>query len=285
MRIDLHTHSSVSDGTDTPTALVHAAAAAGLDVVALTDHDTTASWGEAAQAAGEAGVTLVRGTEISTLLDGSSVHLLGYLFDPDDAALAAELDRICNDRIPRLQRMTALAQSELGSQVTWEHVLTAAGDAESVGRPHLADALISLGEASSREDAFDRLIGPSSRAYVPKHAPDTSTAIRLVRTAGGVPVVAHPWARGRRGVLDVATLGRLRDAGLVGIEVDHLDHDDATRAELRRIADELGLVPTGSSDYHGNGKQGYGLGVCTTSPQSYEAILAAVGSNGVNPVP
>lgn len=285
MRIDLHTHSAVSDGTDTPAGLVRAAVAAGLDVVAITDHDTTASWAEAADAAALTDLTLIRGAEISTLINTSSVHLLAYLFDPDDAALAAELDQICDDRVPRLQRMTALARSELGSRVTWEDVLAATGDAESVGRPHLADAFVALGEATSREDAFARLIGAGSRTYVSKYAPGTAAAITLVRAAGGVPVIAHPWSHGRRGVLDRATLARLRDAGLVGIEVDHLDHDDATRAELRRIADDLGLVTTGSSDYHGNGKQGYGLGVCTTSPQSYEAILAAAGSNGVSPVP
>ena len=284
MRIDLHTHSAVSDGTETPTELVSAAAAAGLDVVAITDHDTTAGWAEAVAAAEATDLTLVRGTEMSTVLEGASVHLLGYLFDPDDADLAAELDHISTDRVPRLQRITALMQSELGSRVTWADVLAQSGSADSVGRPHLADALVAIGEASSREDAFDRLIGPSSPAYVPKYAPNTPAAIALIRAAGGVPVIAHPWARGRRGQLDGATLGMLRDAGLVGIEVDHLDHDEATRDALRRVADDLGLVTTGSSDYHGTGKQGFALGACTTSPQSYDAILAAVGPNGIDPI-
>jgi predicted metal-dependent phosphoesterase TrpH len=169
--------------------------------------------------------------------------------------------------------------------VTWENVLAASGGAESVGRPHLADALIAIGETDSREDAFDRLIGPTGAAYVPKYAPNTLDAIAMVRTAGGVPVLAHPWARGRRGRLDPPTLALLRDAGLVGIEVDHLDHDEGARNELRRLADDLDLVATGSSDYHGTGKQGYDLGICMTSPQAYEAILAAVGPNGLDPVP
>ena len=284
MRIDLHTHSGVSDGTDTPTQLVLAAGAAGLDVVAITDHDTTASWAEATEAATANHITLVRGTEMSTVLGDASVHLLGYLFDPDDADLAAELDHISNDRVPRLQRITALMGSELGSKVTWADVLARSGDADSVGRPHLADALIAIGEATSREDAFDRLIGPTSPAYVPKYAPGTSSSIALVRAAGGVPVLAHPWARGRRGELDVDTLAGLRDAGLVGLEVDHLDQDEETREALRRVADDLGLVITGSSDYHGTGKQGFALGACTTSPQSYEAILAALGPNAIDPV-
>lgn len=284
MRIDLHTHSAVSDGTDSPTELVRAAAAVGLDVVAITDHDTTASWAEAVDASAANNLTLIRGAEMSTVLDGSSIHLLGYLFDPDDAQLAAELHRISKDRVPRLQRITELARTELGSSVTWADVLAQSGDAESVGRPHLADALIAIGEATSREDAFERLIGPSSPAYVPKYAPSTRSAIALIRAAGGVPVIAHPWARGRRGQLDEETLAQLRDAGLAGIEVDHLDHDEETRGELRRVAHELGLVITGSSDYHGTGKHGFALGACTTSPQAYEALLAAVGPNGLDPV-
>ncbi len=286
MRIDLHTHSTVSDGTDTPTELVHAAVVAGLDVLGITDHDTTASWAEAV-AATEAirdDLTLIRGTEMSTQLDGSGVHLLAYLFDPDDAALAAELDHISNDRVPRLQRMTELARTELGSRVTWDDVMAEAGGADSVGRPHLADALITIGEAASREDAFARLIGPDSRAYVPKYAPSTTVAIAMVRAAGGASVLAHPWARGRRGQLGEATLRQLKEIGLVGVEVDHLDHDDETREELRRVADGLGLITTGSSDYHGTGKQGFGLGCNLTTPRAYEAIIAAVGPNGVDPV-
>jgi predicted metal-dependent phosphoesterase TrpH len=285
MRIDLHTHSAVSDGTDTPTELVAAAVAAGLDVIAITDHDTTASWAEAADAAHVHDITVIRGSEISTQLDGSSIHLLGYLFDPDHAELAAELDKISRDRIPRLRRMTELAGTELGSRVTWEQVVAEAGGADSVGRPHLADAMVAIGEARSREDAFERLIGSRSPAYVPKYAPNTFTMITMLLDAGGVPVIAHPWARAVRGRLDIPTLERLRDAGLVGLEVDHLDHDDRTREDLREVVADLGLVPTGSSDYHGTGKSGYRLGICTTSPHSYEAILAAVGPNGVDPIP
>jgi len=283
MRIDLHTHSAVSDGTDTPTELVHAAAAAGLDVVAITDHDTTASWAAAARAASETNLTLIRGSEISTQLGPRSVHLLGYLFDPDEPLLAAELDLIRDNRVPRLQEMTRRLQ-EQGVLVTWDDVLEQAGSAESVGRPHLADALVARGFVASREVAFATLLGWQSPAYVAKYSPDTAAAIRLVRAAGGVPVIAHPWAGGRRGALDLAMIASLIDAGLAGLEVDHLDHDDRTRAELRGTADDLGLIVTGSSDYHGTGKQGYGLGVCTTSPQSYEALLAAAGPNGVDVV-
>lgn len=284
MRIDLHTHSAVSDGTDTPAALVAAAALAGLDVVAITDHDTSASWVEAAEAARGTDLTLIRGAEISTQIGERSVHLLGYLFDPDEPALAAELDQIRNHRVPRLQEMTRRLREQQGLAITWDDVLEQAESAESVGRPHLADALVARGFVATRDEAFATLLGWNGPAYVPKYSPDTVSAIKLVRGAGGVPVVAHPWAAGRRRVLEVATITTLVDAGLVGLEVDHVDHDEATRAELRRVTDDLGLVATGSSDYHGTGKQGYAIGCCTTSPQAYEAILAAVGPNGVNPL-
>jgi predicted metal-dependent phosphoesterase TrpH len=284
MRIDLHTHSAVSDGTDTPTELVRAAAEAGLDVVAITDHDTTASWPEAVRAAHDTDLTLIRGSEISTQVGERSVHLLGYLFDPDEPALAAELDRIRDNRIPRLQEITRRLREDQGLAITWADVVAQAGSADSVGRPHLADALVALRFVASREEAFATLLDWRSPAYVPKYAPDTATAIGLVRAAGGVPVIAHPWAGSRRGVLDLALIAGLADAGLVGLEVDHLDHDENTREELRRVADDLGLLTTGSSDYHGTGKKGYDLGVCTTSPQAYEAILAAVGPNGIDPL-
>lgn len=283
MRIDLHAHSAISDGTDQPAELIRAAVRAGLDVVALTDHDTTAGWAEAAVEAGEHEITLIPGAEISTRIGTSSVHLLAYLFDPDEPALAAELERIRTDRVPRLQRMVD-GMRALGSRVTWDDVLAAAPAAASLGRPHLADALVAVGEAQSREDAFSRLIGAGSPAYVPKYAPGTVDAIGMVQAAGGAAVIAHPWAHGRRGpLLDQDTLARLVAAGLVGLEVDHLDHDEATRAELRAVVRALGIVGTGSSDYHGLGKQGYDLGVCTTSPQSYEAILAA-SRHGTDPV-
>lgn len=275
MRIDLHAHSAVSDGTDQPGDLVRYAAEAGLDVVALTDHDTTDGWAEAMAAAAEHGITIVSGCEISTRgPGGASVHLLGYLFDPDEPVLAAELAQIRADRIPRLQRMVERVR-ERGSKITWDDVVERAGGAAAVGRPHLADALVDAGDATSREDAFVHWIGTGSQAYVPKHAPDTAAAIRLVRAAGGVPVIAHPWSRGRRADMERTDIEALVAVGLAGLEVDHVDHDLAAREELRALALDLGLVATGSSDYHGTGKSAaYRLGACTTSPEAYEAILA-----------
>ena len=212
------------------------------------------------------------------------MHLLGYLFDPDEPSLAAELDRIRDRRVPRLQEITRRLHEDQGLAITWADVLEQAGSAEAVGRPHLADALVARGIVASREEAFATFLHWQNPAYVAKYSPDTAVAIRLIRAAGGVPVIAHPWAGGRRHVLDAQMIAALVEAGLVGIEVDHLDHDDATREALRRLADDLDLVITGSSDYHGTGKQGHHLGVCTTSPQAYEAILAAVGPNGVDPI-
>lgn len=277
MRIDLHAHSAISDGTDSPAELVARAVAAGLDVVALTDHDTTAGWAEAAAAAAESdtSITVLPGSEISTVgPTGHTVHLLAYGFDEHDADLAGELEKIRSDRIPRLQRMTERLRAG-GSRVTWDGVLAEASAAHALGRPHLADALVHLGEASSRTDAFDRLVGTRCPSYLAKHAPSTAAAIRLVTRAGGVSVIAHPWRRGGRGSLPVETLAGLKEAGLTGIEVDHPDHSPAIRAELRQVAYELDLVPTGSSDYHGTGKVGHALGLCVTTSEAYEALLAA----------
>ena len=282
MRIDLHAHSAVSDGTDPPAALVGKAAAAGLDVVALTDHDTTAGWEAAAAAAATAGIVVVPGAELSTIGPyGAGLHLLAYLFDAGHVALAAELDQIRDDRVPRLERMTQRLRDG-GSHVTWDDVLEQADAADSLGRPHLADALVARGEAASREDAFTRLIGTRSPAYVAKHAPFTADLIEVVRAAGGVTVIAHPWSRNRRRGLPPEAIADLAAAGLHGLEVDHPDHDQATREELRALAHDLGLTATGSSDYHGSGKVGHDLGTCVTDPEAYEALVAA--AHGARPV-
>lgn len=275
MRIDLHTHSAVSDGTDRPAEVVGLAASMGLDVVALTDHDTTDSWAEAAAAAERHGITVVPGVEISTRsAAGHSIHLLAYLFDPTEPDLASALAQIRADRVPRLRRMLEGVRA-MGAQITWEQVVERAGVAAAVGRPHLADALVDAGAASSREDAFVRWIGVGSPAYVPKRSPSTADAIRLVRAAGGVPIVAHPWSRGRRGGMSADEISALVAAGLAGLEVDHVDHDAASRAQLRALAAELEIIATGSSDYHGTGKTiAYALGACTTSDEAYQAILA-----------
>lgn len=278
MRIDLHTHSSVSDGTDAPAALVARAARAGLSVVAVTDHDTFDSWTEASNAAAPSGMTVVAGVEMSTALAGAGVHLLAYLPDPAYAPLLAELDRIRADRVRRLPAIAGRL-TELGLALTVDEVLAAAGDATTLGRPHVADAMIAKGYVRDRREAFSTWLAAGGPAYVRKYAPDTFDAIALVRAAGGVPVLAHPWGRGTHAVLDEERIAALAAAGLAGLEVDHADHDDDARGRLRAIAHGLDLIVTGSSDHHGAGKAGHELGMCTTAPGQYERLVALAESN------
>ncbi|WP_306327012.1 PHP domain-containing protein [Streptomyces venezuelae] len=280
MRIDLHTHSTASDGTDSPAELVRNAAAAGLDVVALTDHDTTRGHAEAIEALPE-GLTLVTGAELSCRVDGIGLHMLAYLFDPEEPALLAERELVRDDRVPRARAMVGKLQ-ELGVPVTWEQVARIAGDG-SVGRPHVAEALVELGVVPDVSGAFTpEWLADGGRAYVGKHELDPVDAIRLVKAAGGVTVFAHPLAVKRGQVLPEASIARLAEAGLDGIEVDHMDHDEATRARLRGLAKELGLLTTGSSDYHGSRKT-CRLGDYTTDPEIYGEITRRAA--GAFPVP
>ncbi|MEU7334125.1 MULTISPECIES: PHP domain-containing protein [unclassified Streptomyces] len=280
MRIDLHAHSTASDGTDTPAELVRAAAAAGLDVVALTDHDTTRGHAEAVAALPE-GLTLVTGAELSCRLDGVSMHLLAYLFDPAEPELLAERELIRDDRVPRARSMVAKLQG-LGVPVTWEQVARIAGDG-SVGRPHVASALVELGVVGSVSEAFGGdWLADGGRVYVPRHETDPFEAIRLVKAAGGVTVFAHPAAVKRGRTVPEAAIAELATAGLDGIEVDHMDHEPATRARLRGLAAELGLLVTGSSDYHGSRKTCV-LGEYTTDPEVYGEITRR--ATGAFPVP
>ncbi|MEV5001015.1 PHP domain-containing protein [Nocardioides sp. LML1-1-1.1] len=272
MTIDLHTHSRVSDGTAAPRDLVHAAATAGLDVVALTDHDTTLGWDEAAAAAVEAGIALVRGIEISTRFRGAGVHLLAYLPDATDVPLQEELARIVAGREDRVPTMLARLR-ELGIPATAEALAEATGGSEVTGRPHIADLLVHLGVVRDRDQAFAQYLAEGGPAFVDRYAAELVTMIGLVRGAGGVPVIAHPWGRGSAHVLDEPAIVGLKEAGLAGLEVDHLDHAPHTRAQLRAIAGRLDLVATGSSDHHGTGKTGHDLGCETTAPDQLARIL------------
>ena len=281
MRIDLHVHSNASDGTDDPAEVVRRARLAGLDVLALTDHDTQAGIAAAraalsspeALASGD-DLTLVAGMELSCLLDERSVHLLGYLFDPDDAALRAETDQIRDDRAYRARAMVAKAR-ELGADVTWDQVAAIAGDAV-IGRPHIARALAAAGAVETPADAFTAdWIADDGRAYVGRYAVDIARGVSLIRAAGGVPVLAHPRSPGYE--ISDEVIARLAHAGLCGIEVFHPDHDQAERARLTALAQSLGLVATGGSDDHGSFNN-HGLGVDTTPPEEYELLLALAGS-------
>ena len=272
MRIDLHTHSRASDGTQSPEELVRAAAAAGLDVVAITDHDTAEGWDEAETTARETGIALVRGMEISTRHDGHGVHLLAYLPDRTHPGLVAELDRILDGRSSRLPAMLARLR-ELGIDITAEDVGRVAGDAVSTGRPHVADALVDLGVVGDRTEAFRRYLSPGRPAYANRYAAPLETMLDLVGEAGGVSVIAHPWGRHGREEPGEATLAALVEAGLSGIEVDHQDHDAPTRDRLRGIARNLDLVATGSSDHHGTGKVDHELGCNTTEPEEFHRLV------------
>ncbi|MFI9562954.1 PHP domain-containing protein [Streptomyces rishiriensis] len=280
MRIDLHCHSTASDGTDTPAELVRNAAAAGLDVVALTDHDTTRGYAEAI-AALPSGLTLVTGAELSCRIGGVSMHMLAYLFDPEEPALLAERELVRDDRVPRARAMVAKL-NELGVPVTWEQVARIAGEG-SVGRPHVAAALVELGVVPTVSDAFTQdWLADGGRAYAEKHETDPFEAIRLVKGAGGVTVLAHPAAAKRGRTVPESDVAELAAAGLDGIEVDHMDHDADTRDRLRGLAKDLGLLVTGSSDYHGSRKT-CELGEYTTDPEVYGEITRR--STGAFPVP
>ncbi|MFR9674316.1 PHP domain-containing protein [Streptomyces sp. TR06-5] len=279
MRIDLHTHSAASDGTDTPAELVRNAAAAGLDAVALTDHDTVAGHDEAL-AALPSGLTLVTGIELSCRLDGIPLHMLGYLFDPEEPELARERELVRDDRVPRAKAMVGKLR-DLGVPVTWERVAEIAGDG-AVGRPHIASAMVELGVVETVTDAFTSdWIANDGRAYVDKHELNPFDAVRLIKSAGGVAVFAHPLAVKRGECLPESAIGELARAGLDGLEADHMDHDLATRTRLHGMAAELGLFATGSSDYHGSRKTCV-LGEHTTHPDAYAQIVER--ATGAKPV-
>jgi predicted metal-dependent phosphoesterase TrpH len=274
--IDLHAHSTASDGTDAPARLVWAAAAAGLQVVAITDHDTTAGWTQAL-AARPAGLTVVRGAEFSCAYqapDGAEVnlHLLGYLFDPEHPALLAEEVAQRESRIDRAAEMVRRLAAD-GFPISWAQVEEIAGDSP-VGRPHVARALVDSGVVGSVTDAFAGPLAHTSRYHVLKKNPDVLRMISLIRDAGGVTVFAHPFAWRRGPVVDAAAIRTMADGGLQGIEVAHPDHDAESRAQLRGLCAELGMIATGASDYHGANKTDHDLGVFTTEPESYEALLA-----------
>ncbi|WP_422750454.1 PHP domain-containing protein [Micromonospora sp. WMMD1219] len=280
-RIDLHTHSTASDGTLTPAELVRAAADAGLDVVALTDHDTTAGWAPAV-AALPPGLTLIRGAEISCRWFGAEpaipLHLLAYLFDPAEPHLAAELARVRRAREERGERIVRLLQAD-GVPVSWTEILAGAGGG-TVGRPHIAQALIRAGLVATTTEAF----GPDwlgERYRLPKDDIEVFQAVALVRAAGGVPVFAHPKASRRGRIVPDELVADLAAAGLAGLEADHEDHDPAEREHVRGLAADLGLLVTGSSDFHGTHKT-VRLGAYTTGPEAYERIVAL--ARGVTPV-
>ena len=277
MRIDLHTHSSVSDGTDAPGELVRKALAAGLDVVALTDHDTFDGFDEAAAEGERLGLGVLGGMELSCSRLGNSVHVLAYGADPASPALAAEMARVRDGRLGRLAGVLRKL-AELGVPVSEAEVMVQVGNSPSVGRPHIADALIAAGHVRDRQEAFDRFLADGGPAHVHRYTIEVDRGIDLVHEAGGLAVIAHPWGRGRERLLPPNVLQDLvRDHGLDGIEVDHQDHDSDARRRLRALAESLGLLATGSSDYHGTGKLDHDLGCNTTDAAVFTEMQRRLG--------
>ena len=277
MRIDLHTHSLASDGTETPADVARSARAAGLDAFALTDHDTTAGWQEAGDTAVELGVAFVPGMEITcTTSNGVSVHMLSYLHDPTYQPLLTALESSRSGRLARARRMVELLSADY--EITWQDVERQMGNDATVGRPHIADALVELGIISNRSAAFSDILSGRSPYYVRHTTMDPVEAIKLVRAAGGVPVCAHPMAPTRGRIPTAADFDAMIDAGLAGLEVAHRDNPDESRAILMQLAAEHDLIVTGSSDYHGKGKPNV-LGENSTSVQSLTRICEQATSN------
>jgi len=265
VRIDLHAHSNVSDGTQAPAEVIASAAQAGLDVVALTDHDSTDGWTEAAAAARELAVALVPGMEVSCRThEGISVHLLSYLHDPAHPGLLEEITKAKDARFTRAERMVSLLAEDY--PLSWDDVIHHVAPGATLGRPHIADALVAAGVVADRSEAFETILTSRSRYWVQHYAPDPAYAVELVREAGGVPVFAHPVASSRGRIVGDRTYREMIDAGLAGLEIDHRDNPEEGRVFLRRLAQRHGLLVTGSSDYHGAGKPNL-LGENLTAPE------------------
>ncbi|AOT05232.1 PHP domain-containing protein [Arthrobacter sp. U41] len=270
MRIDLHAHSNVSDGTQAPGAVLASAAEAGLDVIALTDHDSTDGWAEAAAGAREHGVALVPGMEISCrTIEGISVHLLSYLHDPAHPGLLEEITKAKDARFTRAERMVSLLAEDY--PLSWDDVIHHVAPGATLGRPHIADALVAAGVVADRTEAFDSILTSHSRYFVQHYAPDPALAVQLVREAGGVPVFAHPVASARGRIVGERTYREMIDAGLAGLEIYHRDNPEEGRTFLRKLAVRHGLLVTGSSDYHGAGKPNR-LGENLTTPEVFARI-------------
>ena len=277
MLIDLHTHSNASDGTDSPSELIEKAISRGLDVIALTDHDTVGGWDEATAALknheSNSKLELVLGSEVSCQgEDGTSIHMLGLLFDPNYAPLISEFEKTRENRVTRMSRIISRL-NEAGREITIEEVNAQKRGDATLGRPHLADALVARGHVASREEAFNIFLHNGSKFYINHYSPSPEVAIRLIKEAGGVAVIAHPLASRSGRKIDLDTLSQLIQAGLDGIEVDHRDHNEMERSELMRLAIEHNLVVTGSSDYHGTGKMNQ-LAEFTTHPEQWERLEA-----------
>ncbi|QJC22172.1 PHP domain-containing protein [Arcanobacterium buesumense] len=270
MKIDLHTHSTCSDGTDSPAKLIEQAHAAHVDVVGITDHDTVAGWDEASQAASQLGVKLVRGMELTATCHGVRVHILGYLFDPHHRAVQEHIRTVQASRVNRARLITERLAEDF--PITFDDVVAQAAPGAVLGRPHIADALVAAGVIANRSQAFARLLASSSPYYVSQYAPTAREVVEFIGVAGGKTVWAHPRAMARGKVAPDSAFAELAQAGLFGIEVDHRDNPADTRPALADIVKEYGLARFGSSDYHGTGKPNE-LGENTTARDVYYELI------------
>lgn len=248
--IDLHLHSTCSDGSDTPTEIIEKAAGRGITALALTDHDTTAGVAEFMAAADQAGILGVPGVELSAEFNPGVMHILGYFFDTECAELQEELARVRNGREERnlvmLQKL-----NDLGYELSWEDVKAEAGS-EVVGRPHFATAIIKKGYLKDKRQVFSRLLGNGCKAYADRYRTPPQRCIELIRQAGGVAVLAHPASlKMPRGKLR-KLITTLKKAGLEGMEVYHPEHNDNQIKVFKQVAKEFKLVMTGGSDCHGS---------------------------------
>lgn len=272
--IDLHTHSRFSDGTDSPTVLMAKARAAGITTLGITDHDTTAGWSEALESLPN-NMELVLGSEISALTeDGISVHIVALLFDPQNSELNSLFSNTQESRVQRMHKMIENLNAA-GFHITYEEVIAELREEGTLGRPHLADAMIKKGFFRSRDEAFASTLSNNSPYFVSHSAPTPARVVELIKAAGGVSIIAHPLASLRGRTLDLSSIEELITVGLDGVEVDHRDHSEAERKLLRdflsqwRDGTKRSVGVFGSSDYHGNGKLNL-LGENTTDPQEWE---------------
>ena len=293
--IDLHSHTRASDGSDTPGELIAQAVSAGVTTLAITDHDTTSGWAEAVEAAKGAPLSLIPGIELSTqVIDHTtgfvpqSIHLLGYLVDPEHPQLVEEMAKIRSHRDHRLQMMVEKLSADY--DISWLDVRATIPEGATPGRPHIAEVLIAKGIVRDTTEAFDHILSADGPYHVPHYAPKLDHSLAIIREAGGVPVLAHPLSRGDNlatgvsGSLDdvIARYRRWVELGLMGVEIDHRENAPESRDVLAVVADTLGLIVTGSSDYHGSKKPNL-LGENQTTMEQLERILDA--GVGVEPVP
>jgi predicted metal-dependent phosphoesterase TrpH len=270
--IDLHTHTNFSDGTDSPTQLINKALAAGISVLGLTDHDSISGWQEAITAL-RPGISLVPGSEISCQTsDGISVHILGLLFDSENLELMGTMQATRENRHGRMAKIITRL-NEAGIDISMQDVLDQLAEGATLGRPHLADALVEKGVVASRDEAFTQMLHNKSKYYVSHYSPLPEVAIKMIKAAGGVSVIAHPMASHRGRTISLETFGSLIDAGLDGVEVNHRDHSPDEKTQLIELAKQNNLVMTGASDYHGNGKLNQ-LGEYVTMPEQWERLEA-----------